>query len=226
MSGLIEFIGHISYVIFAFGTGFRNIIYLRTSLIVASVLQIFYTIYSLNDIFKTPIVWSVAIIVINIFQVAYILYYKKYMNLSHDERIVLNMMGGKMDILNFKKFINAGEWTTYNENEKIISENESIDKLYYLVEGEAGVRIRENQIASINKGNFLGEMSFLSGELPSATVTTITQTTILCWDKRKLKTMMDRNDDFRHEIYSIFSKDLIEKIINLNKQSILSSIIN
>ncbi len=54
MTGIIEFIGHISYVIFAFGTGFRNIIYLRTSLIVASVLQIFYTIYSLNDIFKTP----------------------------------------------------------------------------------------------------------------------------------------------------------------------------
>lgn len=226
MNGLIEFIGHISYVIFAFGTGFRNIIYLRTSLIVASVLQIFYTIYSIHDIFKTPIVWSVAIIIINIFQVAYILYYKKYMNLSHDERIVLNMMGGKMDILNFKKFINAGEWIAYNENEKIISENESIDKLYYLVEGEAGVKIGENQIASIKKGNFLGEMSFLSGELPSATVTTITQAKILCWDKRKLKTMMDRNDDFRHEIYSIFSNDLIEKIINLNKQSILSSIIN
>ncbi len=37
---------------------------------------------------------------------------------------------------------------------------------------------------------------------------------------------MDKNDDFRHEIYSIFSNDLILKIINLNKQSILSSIIN
>ncbi|MBL8006883.1 MAG: cyclic nucleotide-binding domain-containing protein [Ignavibacteria bacterium] len=226
MTGIIEFIGHLSYAIFAFGTGFRNVIYLRTSLIVASVLQIFYTIYSLNDIFKTPIVWSVAIIVINLFQVAYILYYKKYMNLSHDERNVLNMMGGKMDILNFKKFMNAGNWDTYNINEKIISENETIEKLYYLVEGEVDVKIKGNQIATIKKGNFLGEMSFLSGELPSATVTSITKARILSWDRRKLRMMMDRNDEFRHEIYSIFSNDLIEKIINLNKQSILSSIIN
>jgi len=226
MTSIIEFIGHISYVIFAFGTGFRNIIYLRTSLIVASVLQIFYTVYSLNDIFKTPIVWSVAIIVINLFQVAYILYYKKYMNLSHDERDVYSMMGGKMDILNFKKLMNTGNWINYSVNHKIITENVPIEKLYYLVEGEVEVKIGENQIATIKKGNFLGEMSFLSGELPSASVTSVTPVRILSWDRSKLRMLMDKNDDFRHEIYSIFSNDLIFKIINLNKQSILSTIIN
>jgi len=226
MTSIIEFIGHISYVIFAFGTGFRNIIYLRTSLIVASVLQIFYTVYSLNDIFKTPIVWSVAIIVINLFQVAYILYYKKYMNLSHDERDVYSMMGGKMDILNFKKLMNTGNWINYSVNHKIITENVPIEKLYYLVEGEVEVKIGENQIATIKKGNFLGEMSFLSGELPSASVTSVSPVRILSWDRSKLRMLMDKNDDFRHEIYSIFSNDLIFKIINLNKQSILSTIIN
>ena len=226
MTGIIEFIGHISYVIFAFGTGFRNIIYLRTSLIVASVLQIFYTVYYLNDIFKTPIVWSVAIIVINLFQVAYILYYKKYMNLSHEERDVYSMMGGRMDLINFKKFMNTGNWINYPVNHKIIMENVAIEKLYYLVEGEVEVKIGDNQIATIKKGNFLGEMSFLSGELPSASVTSVTPARIMSWDRRKLRMLMDKNDDFRHEIYSIFSNDLILKIINLNKQSILSSIIN
>jgi hypothetical protein len=226
MISIIELIGHLSYIIFAFGTGFRNIIYLRTSLIIASVMQIFYTIYSLNDIFKTPIVWSVAIIVINLFQVAYILYNKRFMNLSHDEKEVLKMMGGGMDILNFKKFMNAGNWINYPENKKILVEDEAIEKLFYLVDGEVEVKMKDNQIATIKKGNFLGEMSFLSGELPSASVTTITPARILSWDKVKLKMMMDKNNDFRHEIYSIFSNDLIEKIINLNKQSILSSVIN
>lgn len=226
MISIIDLIGHLSYIIFAFGTGFRNIIYLRTSLIIASVLQIFYTIYSLDDIFKTPIVWSVAIIVINLFQVAYILYYKRFMNLSHNEKDVFNMMGGRMDIMNFKKFMNAGNWVTYPENQKIIAENEAIEKLFYLVDGEVEVKIKDNQIATIKKGNFLGEMSFLSGELPSASVTSITPAKILTWDKGKLRMLMEKNDDFKHEIYSIFSNDLILKIINLNKQSILSSIIN
>ncbi len=226
MTGIIEFIGHISYVIFAFGTGFRNIVYLRTSLIVASVLQIFYTIYSLNDVFKTPIVWSVAIIVINLFQVAYIIYNKKFMNLTHDEREIFKLMGGKMDIINFKKFMKMCNWMDYREDTKLITEKEPIQNLYYLAEGEVEVRMNEKNIAVIRKGNFLGEMSFLTGELPSASVATLTQAKIISWDKSRLKIMMDRNDDFRHEVYSIFSKDLIEKIINLNKQSILKSVFN
>ncbi len=226
MAGIIEFIGHISYVIFAFGTGFRNIIYLRASLVVASVLQIFYTIYSTYDIFKTPIVWSIAIIVINLFQIAFILYTKKFMNLSHDEREVLKMMGGKMEIINFKKLMKAGTWTDFNENQVILTENEATEKLFYLFDGEVEVKIKDNPVAVIRKGNFLGEMSFLSGELPSASVSSITPIKILSWEKGKLKLLMEKNDDFRHEIYSIFSIDLIEKIINLNKQSILKTIIN
>ncbi len=226
MIGIINLIGHISYFIFAFGTGFRNIIYLRTSLIIASVLQIIYTIYSLDDIFKTPIVWSIAIIVINLFQVAYILYHKRFMNLSHDEKNVLNMMGGRMDIMNFKKLMKAGNWATCTENQKILVENEATEKLFYLVDGEVEVIMNDNQVATIKKGNFLGEMSFLSGELPSASVSSITPAKILSWEKSKLIMLMDKNDDFKHEIYSIFSNDLILKIINLNKQSILKSIIN
>ncbi|MBK8383599.1 MAG: cyclic nucleotide-binding domain-containing protein [Ignavibacteria bacterium] len=226
MVSIIEFIGHISYIIFAFGTGFRNIIYLRTSLIIASVLQIFYTVYSINDIFKTPIIWSIAIIVINLFQVAYILYYKRFMNLSHDEKEVLNMIGGSLDIINFKKLMNAGIWTTYRENHKLIVENETTEKLFYLVDGDVEVTIKDKQIAIINKGNFLGEMSFLSGELPSASVSTINTAKILSWDKSKLKNLMEKNDGFKHEIYSIFSNDLIVKIINQNKQSILRTVIN
>jgi len=148
------------------------------------------------------------------------------MNLSHDERQVHTMIGGRMDILNFKKFMNAGTWCTYEKNKKIITENENIQKLFYIVDGEVDVKIKDSQIATITKGNFLGEMSFLSGELPSASVAITTKAKILCWDKSKLKMMMDKNDDFRHEIYSIFSNDLILKIINLNKQSMLSSIIN
>lgn len=226
MISIIDLVEHLSYIIFAFGTGFRNVIYLRTSLIVVSVLQIIYTIYSIDEVFSSPIVWSVVAIGINLFQVAYILYYKRFMNLSHDEKEVLKMMGGGMDILNFKKFMNAGNWINYPENKKILVEDEAIEKLFYLVDGEVEVKMKDKQIATIKKGNFLGEMSFLSGELPSASVTSITPARILSWDKSKLKMMMEKNDDFRHEIYSIFSNDLILKIINLNKQSILKTIIN
>src|SRR6202453_2549970 len=105
MFSWIEIIGHFSNAIMAFGTGFRNIVYLRLSLITASGLEIIYNFFVAGRPLWSPILWSSAIIAINVFQIFYILYQKRFLNLTSDERKVFNMIGSKMDILNFKKFM-------------------------------------------------------------------------------------------------------------------------
>jgi len=221
MFSWIEMVGHLSNAIFAFGTGFRNIVYLRLSLITASALEIIYNFFVSGKPLWSPILWSSAIIAINIFQVFYILYQKRFLNLSPDERKVFNMIGSKMDILNFKRFMKAGNWDIYPEHKEIIAENEATERLYLLVEGEAEVKVRHKHITTIKKGNFIGEMSFLSGELPSAHVSTLTPSKILSWEKGKLRMMINKNDELRHEIHSLFSNDLIFKLINQNKKGII-----
>ena len=131
------------------------------------------------------------------------------------------MIGVKMVIINFKKLMKAGIWNSYAENIKIINENEATEKLFYLVDGEVEVKIKDRQIAKIKKENFIGEMSFLSGELPTADVTTLAPAKILNWEKGRLRLLIEKNDDLRQEIHSIFSNDLILKLINQNKQTIL-----
>lgn len=218
MISIIDLIGHLSNFIFTFGTGFRNILYLRISLIIAVVLEIVYDIYITDIPLWTPIMWGIALIVINLFQVLYILYNKMFLNLSKDEMQVYNMIGVKMEITNFKKLVKAGCWDNFEPKSKIVSENEATEKLFYIVDGEVEIKIKDRQIAIIKKGNFIGEMSFLSGELPSADVLTLTKTKILSWEKGKLKMLIEKNDDLRQEIHSIFSNDLILKLINQNKQ--------
>ena len=195
MFSLIGIVGHLSNAILAFGTGFRNILYLRTSLIIASVLEIIYNLFVSATPFWTPIMWSFLIIAINIFQVIYFLYQKRFLNLSVDERKVFNMIGSKMGILNFKKLMKAGNWDTYPKHKQIITENEATERLFLLVDGEAEVKIKHKHITTIKKGNFIGEMSFLSGDLPSAHVSTLTPSKMLSWEKGKLRLLIDKNDD-------------------------------
>ena len=225
MISLIDLTGHLYNIIFTFGTGFRNILYLRTSLVIACVLEIIYDTFASDTPLWTPIMWSSAIIAINLFQIYYILYHKKFQNLSTDERKVFNMIGVKMVIINFKKLMKAGIWNSYAENIKIINENEATEKLFYLVDGEVEVKIKDRQIAKIKKENFIGEMSFLSGELPTADVTTLAPAKILNWEKGRLRLLIEKNDDLRQEIHSIFSNDLILKLINQNKQTIILFVI-
>lgn len=221
MFSVLDLIGHLSNALYTIGSGFRNIMYLRSAFILAAVLEIiYYSLISASPLW-TPILWAIALIVINIYQVLRILYEKRFLNLSSDERKVFNMIGSKMDILNFKKFMKAGDWDVYPENKNIITEKEATERLFLLVDGEAEVKMNHKHVSNIKKGNFIGEMSFLSGELPSANVSTIVNSKILSWEKGKLRLLIDKNKDLRHEIHSLFSNDLILKLINQNKKGIL-----
>lgn len=221
MISVIDLIGHLANVIFTFGTGFRNILYLRTSLIAACVLEIIYDAFATESPLWTPIFWSMALIGVNVFQILYILYHKRFQNLSNDERAVFNMIGSRMGIVNFKKLMKAGIWENFQEQYKIITENEATEKLFFLVDGEVEIKLKDKQISTIRKGNFIGEMSFLSGELPYADVYSLTPVKILSWEKGRLRLQIEKNDELRQEIHSIFSNDLILKLINQNKKSVL-----
>jgi Cyclic nucleotide-binding domain len=221
MFTMVDIIGHLSNALYTIGSGFRNVVYLRTAFILAAILEIIYESLASAKPLWTPIIWAIALIVINIYQVLRILYEKRFLNLSDDERKVFNMIGSKMDILNFKKFMRAGEWKVYPKHTNIITEKEATERLFLLVDGEAEVKVDQRHVTHIKRGNFIGEMSFLSGELPSANVSTAVESKILSWEKGKLRMLIDKNSDLRHEVHSLFSNDLILKLINQNKKGIV-----
>jgi hypothetical protein len=220
MFSVLELVGHLSNALYTIGSGFRNIVYLRTAFILAAVLEIIYYSLIAPSPIWTPILWAIALIAINIYQVLRILYEKRFLNLSPDEKRVFNMIGAKMDILNFKKLMRAGKWDVLPEHTDIINEKEATEKLFFLVDGEAEVKMEDRHVSTIKKGNFIGEMSFLSGELPSANVSTLVPSKLLTWEKGELRLLIDKNKELRHEIHSLFSNDLILKLINQNKKGI------
>jgi Cyclic nucleotide-binding domain len=221
MFSLISLLSHVSNALYAIGSSFRNMVYLRVCFIMAAFFDVIYYFFAMEKPLWTPLSWSMAVVAINIYQVLRILYEKRFLNLSADEEKVFDMIGTKMDILNFKKFMRAGHWHEFGQHKEIITENEATERLFLLVDGEAEVRIHEKHVSTIKKGNFIGEMSFLSGELPSANVFTVTPSKILSWEKTKLRQLLEKNTELRHEIHSLFSKDLIMKLINQNKRGIL-----
>src|SRR6266516_3669254 len=137
MFSVLDIVGHLSNALYTIGSGFRNIVYLRSAFILAAVLEIiYYSLISASPLW-TPILWAIALIFINIYQVLRILYEKRFLNLSADERKVFNMIGTKMDILTFKKFMRADNWDVFPEKKDIITENEATERLFFLVDGEA-----------------------------------------------------------------------------------------
>lgn len=218
MFSVLDVFGHLSNALYTIGSGFRNILYLRWAFIMAAVMEIIYDAFISDKILWTPFIWSVALIVINIYQILRVIYQKRFLNLSEDELKAFIMIGDKMDVLNFKKIMRAGTWENLEEHKNIISQNEATEKIFLLVEGEADVIIKDMKVSTIKKGSFIGEMSFLTGELPSADVSVSANTKLIGWQKEKLKTLMEKDHLLKHEINSLFSHDLISKLHHYNRQ--------
>ena len=218
MFSILDIFGHLSNALYTIGSGFRNILYLRWAFILAAIMEIVYDAFISGKILWTPFLWSIALIIINVYQILRVIYQKKFLNLSEDELKAFIMIGDKMDVLNFKKIMRAGTWEHLNEHKNIIIENEVAEKIFFVVEGEADVLIKNKKISIIKKGNFIGEMSFLTGELPSASVVANANTKLIGWKKEKLKTLMAKDHLLKHEIHSLFSNDLISKLHHHNRQ--------
>lgn len=219
MFSILDIFGHLSNALYTIGSGFRNILYLRWAFILAAIMEIIYDAFISGKILWTPFLWSIALIIINVYQILRVIYQKRFLNLSEDELKAFVMIGDKMDVLNFKKIMRAGTWENFAEHKNVINENEKAEKVFLVVEGEAEVKIKDRQISIIKKGSFIGEMSFLTGEFPSASVTAAANTKLIGWEKDRLKTLMAKDHLLKHEIHSLFSNDLISKLHHHNRHT-------
>jgi hypothetical protein len=219
MFSVLDIFGHLSNALYTIGSGFRNILYLRWAFIAAAFMEIIYDAFISGTILWTPFLWSIALIIINVYQILSVMYQKRFLNLSEDELKAFIMIGDKMDVLNFKKIMRAGTWENFADHKNIMIENETAERIFFLVEGEAEVKIKEKKISVIKKGSFIGEMSFLTGELPSASVIASANSKLIGWKKDKLKTLMEKDHLLKHEIHSLFSNDLISKLHHHNRHN-------
>jgi len=67
----------------------------------------------------------------------------------------------------------------FNEGEVIIKQGDVGDSFYLIAKGEVSVQVNHIQVAALGSGSFFGEMSLLSNEKRSATVTAITEVSCL-----------------------------------------------
>jgi CRP-like cAMP-binding protein len=100
---------------------------------------------------------------------------------------------------------------------KLIRDRMPVDSLYFLVEGEVAISVEENnrQIAlgNLGPGQWLGEVSVLSGEmLASSTVTTVTPVKLLRLKHQAFEDLLARNSVVAGTLLRHLSTMLAERL--------------
>jgi CRP/FNR family transcriptional regulator, cyclic AMP receptor protein len=102
----------------------------------------------------------------------------------------------------------------------LIEEGKPIEALYILLTGCLGVKVaalENREVARLSCGEVIGEMSFLDGRLPSATVQAIESSLVLSIPRRELAAKLRQDIGFAYGFYralSIMLSNRLRRIVN------------
>ena len=97
----------------------------------------------------------------------------------------------------------------------LISEGKPIDALYIVLDGTLSVSVAalgNREIGKISSGEVLGEMSFVDGRLPSASVKAIEECVILSIPRRQLTEKLEQDVLFSLRFYRAITKFLSTRL--------------
>ena len=111
----------------------------------------------------------------------------------------------------FLYFWNMGTIRSVND-EFLIYSGEKQNNLLLVLSGTANVEVNGKPIAKLDRGAFIAEISFLTGEPASADVHAIDELIFISWRSERLKNMQHENPSFWMKLQHALSEDLIKKV--------------
>ena len=94
----------------------------------------------------------------------------------------------------------------------LLKDGEKNRKLYLILEGQCRILKNGVEVALLDKGNFVGELSFISGDVVSADVVTVGNANLMSWDKHDLAPLFKRQGLYEAYFYSLCSLDVAGKL--------------
>lgn len=134
-----------------------------------------------------------------------------------DEESMLGALLNGLPRARARHFLDQGLWLTGQAGEALIREGEPVTHLFYIAEGEARVTSAGKQVGRCGPGDLIGEVTVLSGETASATVTLDRAARMWCAPAKTLRLYLDAHHDVRHAVEKSFAAALRHKLQEMNR---------
>lgn len=117
-----------------------------------------------------------------------------------------------------RQLLDAGRWEDAAAGLELSEEGRVIGKLFYISEGSALVQVGGRPVARIESGEFVGELSCLTGRPASATVRLERASRIFSVDASVLRAMSEAKAELRIQLLESMSRDVGQKLRRSNAQ--------
>jgi len=202
---------HLSYVLIAISYWLTDIFWLRLVAIVGLSFEILYFSFSGGDL-RTGIGWDLVFIGINAYQLYRLVQDRLSLRLPEADRELLRRVLTGLDDAQIARLLLAGEFCEIADGTTLAKEGEPLERLYFLCAGRVDVTIGGRAVSNLERGNFVGEVAFLTEKPATATVIADGAVRALVFDKDRLTRFFRNESDVAGLIYQLLGRELAHKM--------------
>lgn len=205
---LTPYLVHIGYSLMLLALLARDVLWLRALLVVA---QTNLSLYSYFRGIDSIAVWNAVFVLINALWVLRILRERRAVQLPPELAQIRERHFLALEPPDFLRLWRMGQRLALSDA-LLTKQGEAPPALYFLLRGSVAVRQGGRELARLGEGDFVAEMSLLTGVAATADAAAMGEVELMRWPVEALRPLRARNPALWARIQSVLGHDLVAKI--------------
>jgi len=207
--------GHVNYILIILSVSMSSMRWLRVFAIASGITGVIYYGLIVSD--EISAMWETIFTTVNVVQLTIILLASRKRKTTEDEKFFIDTVMPSLEGNLRARMLKLARWQTREPGEVLVEEGEAQPQLVFIARGAASVERSGDLVGVCGPGDFLGEMSFLTGKPASATVRVANETRCCVFDPGVLKVLTDKNPGIRQCLEVSFNRNLVGKLERMNE---------
>ena len=210
-------VGNLSYLLLIISMAMRDIFWLRLIAIFSGLTGISYDALWLHD--PVGVFWESCFTSVNAIQWIWLVHERRNSTLSAEEQTLKNFLFPSVDNSTFRKLLDLGQLHDVPARSELTRQGEPVTRLMLITSGSADIAVNDGIVATCRAGDLVGEISFLTQGVATATVTTRTNTRFHSFDVLALSELLSKSDELNTAFATMCNTNLADKLVRTSESA-------
>jgi Cyclic nucleotide-binding domain len=212
---------HLAFVLLAISYLLTGMVWLRC-LAIAGLAGLILTLQIFDIPPEAATLWLVLLVVINAWQLLQIYRDKQNLRLPPEDADLLRSALAGLSDDDISRLLKAADWKDFQPGDILTRQDAPLDTLYFMCSGRAIVEVDKTFVTYLEKGSFIGEIAYLTGNPATARVTIDEPARVLAFSKMKMAKVVAGDEHINGILYQLLGRDLAMKMRRTNTRRILA----
>jgi len=209
-----HFLTHLPYALLVLSMLMNSMGWLRAIAIAAGVIRIINRAFFEVD--PVVVFWEVIFVAVNVGQLLILWYYARRHRFAEHERHFAESMPRGVERRTIRRLLKLAHLRHAEPGERLTTEGAVVRDLVFIAEGIVQVERGGQIVAVCGEGDFLGEMSFVTGAPATATAVVVKPLRYLAFDQTRLRHAIEADSELKQALDASFNRNLIGKLTKTN----------